>query len=526
MSVQLIPVIISGGAGSRLWPVSRASDPKPFMRLGDNQSLLQKTFARAAALPDTEEIISVINRETYFRVRDEYAPLSRQGLASSYVLEPEGRNTAPAVTAAALIAAERHGDDAVLLVLPADHIIANGAAFADAVAEAAALAQQGMLATFGIQPTRAETGYGYIETGDAITDASASAVALAAGGAEIRTLFKAAPFRISRFVEKPDEERARQYAASRRHLWNSGMFCFTAGTLLAEMQRHAPAIVAGVRKSVEQAHRLKEKGGVTVELGGAFMGAQNVSLDYALMEKAKGAAVVKCDIGWSDVGSWLEVSNLAPADADGNRIEGQAILHDTSGCYIHAEDRMVGAVGVEDLVIVDTADALLVARKDRAQDVRAIVQQLKRDNHESAVLHRTVYRPWGTYTVLEQRENFKIKRIEVRPGAALSLQLHHHRNEHWVVLRGTARVTNDKEVFILKANESTFIRAGNRHRLENPGAIDLVMIEVQSGEYLGEDDIVRFEDRYQRMPHAGVPAKQDNTKKRKTGPARKRKPRA
>ncbi|MEO1751805.1 mannose-1-phosphate guanylyltransferase/mannose-6-phosphate isomerase [Thiofaba sp. EF100] len=479
---MIIPVVLSGGVGSRLWPVSREAHPKPFMRLADGESLLQKTFLRACALPGVEEILTVTNRELYFKTADEYRPVNHSGVGLSYILEPFGRNTAAAIAAAALDLSAAHGDDALMLVLAADHLITKIQAFEAAVRIAADLARQGHLVTFGIQPEHPETGFGYIE---------ASTETLTAPGL--------GGFKVRRFIEKPDLDKAREYLASGRHFWNSGMFCFQVGTLLKELNQHAPDVLQRVARAMESARKSLGATHRTLELAPAsFEQVPDISIDYALMEKSEHVAVVTCDIGWSDIGSWNALSELTPADAEGNRIEGEALLHATQNCYIHSPERLTAAVGLDNLIIIDTADALLVAHKDRAQDVRHIARQLKESGHSAHQHHMTVHRPWGTYTVLEEGERFKIKRIVVKPGASLSLQMHHHRSEHWIVVNGMARVTNGERVFLLNTNESTFIPAGHVHRLENPGVIDLVMIEVQSGDYLGEDDIVRFEDSYGR----------------------------
>lgn len=474
--MKLIPTILCGGAGSRLWPVSRELHPKPFIRLADGQSLLQKAWLRGAALPDVAEVLTVTNRELFFKTEDEYreaAGTSHKGLANSFILEPFGRNTAPAIAAAALQVAAIHGEDALMLVLAADHLIADQTAFASAVAQATQLAQQGKLVTFGIQPEAPETGYGYIEA-DGNT--------------------------VLRFVEKPSLEKAQEYLATGRYLWNSGMFCFAAGAMLREMAQHCPAILTATRACIEQASKATGKGFSQIEITpDTFAQVPDDSIDYAVMEKSRNVAVVPCSIGWSDIGSWSAVGDLTAPDCKGNRIEGEVQLHDVNNCYIQSNERMVGAVGVSNLIIVDTPDALLVVDRSRAQDVKHVYASLKAQGHDAHKLHRTVHRPWGTYTVLEEGPNFKIKRIEVKPGASLSLQMHHHRSEHWVVVSGAAKVTNGDHEILIKANESTYIPAGHKHRLENPGVVDVVMIEVQSGEYLGEDDIVRFQDNYGRV---------------------------
>ena len=471
--MKLIPTILCGGSGSRLWPVSREQHPKPFIRLQDNQSLLQKAFLRGAALNGAAEVMTVTNRDLFFKTQDEYRPVNTSKLPLSYILEPFGRNTAPAVAAAAVQIAEVHGLDAVLLILAADHLIADQTAFAQAVTQATTLALAGKIVAFGIQPTAPETGYGYIEADGNI---------------------------VIKFVEKPSAEVATAYLASGRFLWNSGMFCFTAGTMLAEMEKHCPAILASVKSCLSSSTAATGDGFAQLELNPVdFVGAPDISIDYAVMEKTDVAAVVPCSIGWSDIGSWDAIGELSSPDAQGNRIDGQALLHDVSNCYIQSKERMVGAVGINNLVIIDTPDALLVADRARAQDVKHVYAKLKAQGHETHKLHRTVHRPWGTYTVLEEGSRFKIKRIEVKPGATLSLQMHHHRSEHWIVVSGMAKVVNGELDLLINTNESTYIPAGHKHRLENPGVVNLVMIEVQSGEYLGEDDIVRFQDAYGRV---------------------------
>ncbi|MEW5942690.1 MAG: mannose-1-phosphate guanylyltransferase/mannose-6-phosphate isomerase [Pseudomonadota bacterium] len=478
---MLIPVILSGGAGTRLWPVSREAHPKPFMKLADGQSLLQKTFIRAAALEGVQDILTITNREYYFQTRDEYEAVRKTAPNAQplFLLEPMGRNTAPAIALGAFQVAERFGSDALMLVLAADHLIENQQAFAEAVERAAALAGQGKLVTFGIVPDAPETGFGYIECGAALDQAGSFAAAC--------------------FVEKPGEELAREYLASGRYLWNSGMFCFAAGAILDQLRRHAPAIYEGAASCWEATLARAGSSPEMAEIDrDSFAQLTDISIDYAVMEKSADVAVVPGSFGWSDIGSWNALGGLTPPDDAGNSVIGEAVLVGVSNSFIQSEDRMVAAIGVNNLIIVDTPDALLVADRDRAQDVKKVVQQLKLMEHESYKLHRTVHRPWGTYTTLEEGDRFKIKRIVVKPGASLSLQMHYHRSEHWVVVSGTAKVVNGESTFLVRSNESTFIPAGHRHRLENPGLMDLVMIEVQSGDYVGEDDIVRFDDKYGR----------------------------
>ena len=481
----LIPCIISGGAGTRLWPVSREAMPKPFMRLRDGESLLQKTFTRAASLPGVGRLLTVTSREVYFRTVDDYRQLNKTRAELDFILEPFGRNTAPAIAAAALHVARLYGEDAQLLVLPADHLIADVPAFTRAVQAAQRLADQGWLVTFGISPTKAETGFGYIEKGQPLS---------------------AEGFQVQRFVEKPDQATAQGYLDGGLHLWNAGMFCMRVDTLLEQLREHAADVLAAVDHCLAVSPSKAGNHELQVELDPeSFAHAADISFDYALMERSSKVAVVPCEMGWNDVGSWQAVRELAPADAHGNQCNGPTVLHDVSNCYIDSK-RMVGGVGLDDLIIIDTPDALLIADGKRSQDVKFIAQELKRQGHDAYRLHRTVTRPWGTYTVLEEGKRFKIKRIVVRPQGSLSLQMHHHRSEHWIVVSDMARVTNSEREFMLDTNESTFIKPGHTHRLVNPGVIDLVMIEVQSGEYLGEDDIVRFTDVYGRVAEPLTPS--------------------
>lgn len=477
--MELIPVILSGGVGSRLWPVSREAHPKPFMTLPDGQNLIQKTFLRAAQLEGVVEVLTVTNRELLFKTEDEYRSINGDGLPQGYILEPFGRNTAAAVAAAALQLQESHGAQAHMLVLAADHLIQNQSAFAEAVCKAVQLASQGWLVTFGIKPKYPETGFGYIE-------------AAAANGLE-------GGLKVERFVEKPDLKTAESYVAAGNFFWNAGMFCFQVGAVLEEFKAHAPDVLEAVASTFQSSRRATSAGYSCLALDPeGFAAVPDISIDYALMERSRKVATIPCDIGWSDIGSWNAVSELTPPDEQGNRFEGEVMAYGASNNYVSTEGRLAALVGVQDLLVVDTQDALLITHKDHAQDVRHVVKRLKSDGHAAHMLHRTVHRPWGTYTTLEDGERFKIKRIVVKPKASLSLQMHHHRSEHWIVVSGMALVVNDDKELMLNTNESTFIRAGHKHRLQNPGVIDLVLIEVQSGDYLGEDDIVRFEDNYGR----------------------------
>jgi mannose-1-phosphate guanylyltransferase/mannose-6-phosphate isomerase len=474
---MLIPVILSGGSGTRLWPVSREAFPKPFMKLGGELSLLQRTLSRCAGVADGGRIAIVTNREYLFQTRDEIDRLpAARGLACTQLLEPIGRNTAPAIAVAALWA-EHAAPGATLLVLPADHLIPDEAAFQAAAREAARIAEDGSLVLFGIRPTAPETGFGYIETGDALPGTAA--------------------LRVRRFVEKPDAARAAQFLQDGRFVWNSGMFCFRARAILDALAGHAPDVLAQAQAA--WAASAPGAAGDRIALDAAAFGAcRDVSIDYAVMEKAEGVVVLPSTFGWSDIGSWKAVAEQFAPDADGNTSVGETMFVDSRNTHVQSEGRLVAAVGLHDMLVVDTADALLVASKDASQQVKQIVARLKSSGHDAARLHRTVARPWGTYTVLQEGARFKIKRIEVKPGQTLSLQMHHHRSEHWIVVSGTAKVSCDEKTFLVAANESTYIPIGTRHRLENPGVMDLVMIEVQCGDYLGEDDIVRFEDKYGR----------------------------
>lgn len=478
---MLVPVILSGGAGTRLWPVSREGQPKPFMTLPDGESLLHKTYCRAAALAQPGgDIVTVTNRDYFFQSKDHFLAAKLTGNQGHFILEPLGRNTAPAIATAALALRERHGDNVVLLVMPANHLIKDAEALKTAVDHAVELAGQGYLVTFGIRPTAPETGFGYIEAGAPVDERGASIV--------------------KRFVEKPDLQTAEGYVSSGRFSWNSGMFCFTVATLIEELQEHAPELLQQATACVAASPASEQGKVLQQELASEYFAAlPDISIDYALMERSSRVAVVPASFGWSDIGSWEALRTLITPDGNDNRAVGDAIFVDSYNTFVQSDGRLVATVGVRDLVVIDTDDALLVAHVDHTQAVREVVSRLKKSDHEAFRLHRTVRRPWGTYTVLEQGPRFKIKRIEVKPGAALSLQMHHHRSEHWIVVQGMARVTNGNGSGLVNINESTFIPAGHKHRLENPGVLELVMIEVQSGEYLGEDDIVRFEDDYGRV---------------------------
>lgn len=470
---DIVPVILSGGSGTRLWPLSREHYPKQLLALVGEETLLQQTAVRLDGMANVAAPLVVCNEEHRFLVAEQLRQCGRT--ARTILLEPFGRNTAPALTLAALTLLE-NGHDPVLLVMPADHVIRNRTLFQRAVAEGARLATEGRLVTFGIVPTQPETGYGYIRKGKRVT-AGASA------------------HDVDAFVEKPDATRAAEYLASGQYLWNSGIFMMRAGAWLTEMERHRNDIAHICREAYK---RGKADADFFRVDRATFDNCPSDSIDYAVMEKTGEAVVVPLDAGWSDVGAWSSLWQVCDRDAQGNAVRGDVLAVDTCDTLLYAEHRLLAAVGLRDMIVVETADAVLVAHRDRAQEVKEIVQRLKDDKREEHIAHRRVYRPWGHYESIDRGERFQAKRITVNPGAALSLQMHHHRAEHWVVVKGRARVTRDDEVFELTENQSTYIPIGTKHRLENSGAEPLEMIEVQSGSYLGEDDIVRFEDRYRR----------------------------
>jgi mannose-1-phosphate guanylyltransferase/mannose-6-phosphate isomerase len=471
MTLRFYPVILSGGSGTRLWPMSRKLLPKQFLALLSRHTLLQETALRVRPIAGCEPPIVVCNDEQRFLAADQLREIGVQ--AAPMLLEPVGRNTAPAIAVAALAARER-SPDALLLVLPSDHTITKPEVFRRDAATALELASRGYLATFGIVPSAPETGFGYIERGAPLQ-----------GGA----------CKVASFREKPDRASAEGFVASGQFLWNSGMFAFSAAKYLDELERLRPEMLAAAKRAYEKGVRDLDFLRLDRE---AFAACPSDSIDYAVMEKTLDAVVVQSDPGWSDVGTWSALWRISPKDAAGNVAVGDVYLHDSGGCYVRSEKRHVSAIGLKDLVVVETEDALLVAAKDRSQDVKEAVANLEAKARTEHVSHTRVHRPWGYYESVDAGERFQVKRIMVQPGAALSLQMHHHRAEHWVVVSGTAKVTRGDDQLLVSENESVFIPIGMKHRLENPGKVPLYLIEVQSGGYLGEDDIVRLEDRYKR----------------------------
>jgi mannose-1-phosphate guanylyltransferase len=463
--MTICAVVMAGGSGTRLWPISRATHPKQFLALDGDATMLQETMSRLADL-NIDSSVTICNEEHRFFVAEQLREIDRLG---SIILEPAGRNTAPAIALAALTSK----DDPLLLVLAADHVIKDAAAFNKAVSDAIPLAESGKLVTFGVVPTEAHTGYGYIKRG----------------------ADKGSGFDVDQFVEKPSAEVAKSYVSSGEYYWNSGMFLFKASRYLEELQKFRPDIYAACNSSVE---------GVKHDLDflrvdkAAFEACSSESVDYAVMEKTDDAMVVPMDAGWSDIGSWSSLWDVSEKDASGNVVQGDVMLHASNNSYVRTSNQLVAAVGVDNLVIVATKDVVMVANKDNVQDVKLVAQKLKQQARSEWELNREVYRPWGKYDSIDQGECYQVKRITVKPGAKLSVQMHHHRAEHWIVVSGTASVTKGDDTFLLSENQSTYIPVGVVHALENPGKVDLELIEVQSGTYLGEDDIVRFEDLYGR----------------------------
>lgn len=477
----LIPVILSGGSGTRLWPLSREKHPKQLLSLISEDSLLQATVRRMDGLDDIDvtDPIVVCNEEYRFVIAEQLRVMERKG---TILLEPSGRNTAPALTIAALTALHQ-GDDPILLVMPSDHVIVDTEVFKKAVQQGVQLALQGRIVTFGITPDKPETGFGYIQTGDQLDNSDA--------------------YSIARFVEKPDSTTAQAYLDAGTFLWNSGLFLMRASIWLQAIELCHPDILSACRAAWNGG---SVDGNFTRVEKTAFEQCTSKSIDYAVMEhialgqnpQLPAGAVIPLTAGWSDVGAWDSLWHVLPKDQSGNVSQGDVLLHECNNTLAISESRLVACVGIRDMIVVETPDAILVAHKDQTQDVKKIVDSLKKTGRSESHLHRKVFRPWGWYDGVDSGERFQVKRIVVKPGAALSLQMHHHRTEHWIVVRGTARVTRGDESFLVTENESTYIPVGTQHRLENPGRVPLEMIEVQSGSYLGEDDIVRFEDVYGR----------------------------
>ena len=460
---------MSGGSGTRLWPLSRKNKPKQFLNLFGDYSLFQETLTRLSGLEKLEPPIIVCNEDHRFMVAEQLQEIAFD--EAEIILEPCARNTAPAIAIAAL-QAQSQGDDPVMLVLAADHVIHDRKAFHDAISQAEVAAQQGQLVTFGIIPDSPHTGYGYIEAQD-----------------------KASLSKVTAFVEKPNRDLAEQYMISGRYYWNSGMFMFKASTILQELERFAPEMLASCKKALKDANSDLD----FIRLDQAkFEACPSDSLDYAVMEKTDKAVVIPLAAGWSDVGSWCSLWENHDKDADNNVIVGDVVIDNVRNSYIHSEHRLVSVLGVDNLIVVETPDAVMIANKDHAEDIKTIVSKLQDSDRDEATSHRKCYRPWGHYDAIDTGERFQVKRISVNPGASLSLQLHHHRAEHWVVVTGTAQVTCGETVTLVSENESTFIPLGTKHRLHNPGRVPLEIIEIQSGSYLGEDDIVRLEDHYNR----------------------------
>lgn len=464
------PVILSGGAGTRLWPLSREMYPKQLLALTSQHSMLQETALRLAGIVGAQAPIVVCNEAHRFTVAEQLRALNLE--ASGILLEPTGRNTAPAVALAALKALELDAD-ATIVVAPADHVIRDARAFQLAADVAATLADTGKLVTFGIVAHAPETGYGYIRRG--------------AGDGPA--------YPVAEFIEKPVLAVAEKFVAAGDYYWNSGMFVFKASRYLAELGEFAPDILEASTAAFRAAKT--DLDFVRIDKA-AFAACRSESIDYAVMEKTQDALVLPLDAGWSDVGSWSSLFDALPSDEEGNVLQGDVLVHDTHDCYVHSTSRLVAAVGMDDHIIVETKDAILVAPKHRVQDVKELVNQLKKAGRSESAWHREVFRPWGSYDSIDDGDRFQVKHMQLKPGGSLSLQMHHHRAEHWIVVQGTARVTCGEKTFLLSENESTYVPIGATHRIENPGKLDLHIVEVRSGSYMGEDDIVRFEDNYGR----------------------------
>lgn len=472
--MKLIPVILCGGSGSRLWPLSREQNPKPFIRLISGLSLIQHAFEKASLVGNANQIITVANKDLFFRAKSDFDELEfSDEYQNDYILEPEGRNTAPAIALAAIHAQKKYGDDICLLILAADHLIQGDEAFIKAIEQAKRLAENDKLVTFGIKPTKPETGYGYIQY-------------------EENT--------VKSFVEKPDLATADEYIKSGDYLWNSGMFCFRPNVFLEELKNYRPNIYELALIAYNTANRQVFEAVEQISLQyDTFAKLPDESVDYAVMENSQKIAVVPCDICWNDVGSWDSLADAMKSTDNENVIVGETILKDVSNSMVFSKQRLIAGIGFEDLIIIDTDDAVLIVNRNQCQDVKKVYNELKSQNHDAYKIHTTAHRPWGTYTILDEDNGFKVKRIVVYPGAKLSLQHHHHRSEHWIVVTGRAEVINGEQTLQLSTNQSTYIKKGDIHRLINVGEENLVLIEVQCGSYLGEDDIVRHHDDYARV---------------------------
>lgn len=471
--MMILPIILCGGSGSRLWPLSREQNPKPFIRLKDGLSLIQHAYEKALLVGTANQIITVANKDLFFRAKSDFDELEfENNCENDYILEPEGRNTAPAIAMAAIHAQKKYGDNVCILVLAADHLIEGDEAFISAIQQATQLASQDKLVTFGIKPTKPETGYGYIQY-----EANS----------------------VKKFVEKPDLQTAQAYVDSQQFLWNSGMFCFKPSTFLAELQQYRPEMFTSAQQAYQQANQEIFEEAEQINLVAETFGQlPDESVDYAVMENSKKVAVVPCDFSWNDVGSWDSLADAMTKSQENNVVIGETLLKDVNNSMIFSKERLIAGIGFEDLIVIDTDDAILIVNRSQSQDVKKIYNELKAQDHDAYKIHTTAHRPWGTYTILDEANGYKVKRIVVYPGAKLSLQHHHHRSEHWIVVAGKAEVVNGEQTLQLSANQSTYIKQGDIHRLINVGEENLVLIEVQCGDYLGEDDIVRHQDDYAR----------------------------
>ncbi|MFT6976698.1 mannose-1-phosphate guanylyltransferase/mannose-6-phosphate isomerase [Shewanella sp. Actino-trap-3] len=474
---MILPIIMAGGSGSRLWPLSRQQFPKQFLTLLGNHSMLQTTANRLQGIAHSPALV-ICNEEHRFSVAEQFRLKNINN--SGIILEPVGRNTAPAIALAAMLAVQ-DGDDPILLVLAADHVIKNESAFCETVKQAVSLAEQNKLVTFGIVPTAPETGYGYIQRGDILANEFG--------------------FNVAHFVEKPNLSTAQDYIATGQYYWNSGMFLFKASAYLQELALHSPDIFSACEAAMT--NTTHDADFIRID-NSAFEACPDDSIDYAVMEKTRHAVVVPMDCGWSDVGSWTALWEIEDKDEYGNVFKGDVIGINTQNTYVNATEKLVTVIGLDDVVVVETKDAILIAKQSEVQQVKQVVEQLKSENRNEWQHHREVYRPWGKYDSIDHGGRFQVKRITVKPGAKLSVQMHHHRAEHWIVVTGTAKVTNGENELLLTENQSTYIPVGAIHALENPGKVPLELIEVQSGSYLGEDDIVRFDDRYGRVDTKGI----------------------